>query len=96
MSLRYILGRITSFLATIIVAATLNFAITHLTPQDPIAGLMGRMASRGRSVEGGDQLIAMYRDRFGLDGPIHVQYIKSYGEPALARGYGLFSIFLPG
>ena len=85
MSLRYIVLRLGAFFLTVIVAATINFAIPHLTPQDPIAALLGRMASRGRAVENGPQLIAMYRQQFGLDQPLLVQY-KNYMENLLLHG----------
>lgn len=74
MSAKYILQRISAFLLTIFVAATLNFALPRITPQDPIAALMGRMASRGSSVEGGEELVQMYRERFGLDESLPQQY----------------------
>ncbi len=74
MSLRYIVQRIGAFVLTVIVAATLNFVIPRLSPQDPIAALTGRMASKGKLVQGGEQLIAQYKQEFGLDKPLIVQY----------------------
>lgn len=74
MSLRYIIQRILAFFLTILVAATLNFAIPRLTPQDPIAALIGRMQSRGQTVSNGPELIQMYTERFGFDKPLPVQY----------------------
>jgi peptide/nickel transport system permease protein len=85
MSFKYITQRVGAFLLTIIVAATINFAIPRLTPQDPIAALLGRMASRGRAVENGEKLIAMYRQQFGLDKPLLVQY-ENYMENLLLHG----------
>ncbi len=76
MKYQYILRRIGIFLITILVAASLNFAITRLTPQDPIAALLGRMASRGRTVENGQEIINMYRERFGLDDSLLTQYVS--------------------
>jgi peptide/nickel transport system permease protein len=74
MSLRYFVQRMGAFLLTIIVAATLNFAIPRMSPQDPVAALTGKMASKGKLVQGGEQLIAQYRQEFGLDRPLIVQY----------------------
>jgi peptide/nickel transport system permease protein len=85
MSIKYITQRIGAFILTIIIAATINFAIPRLTPQDPIAALLGRMASRGRAVENGEQIIAMYRQQFGLDKPLLVQY-GNYMESLLLHG----------
>ena len=76
MNLRYFGRRTATFLLTIFVASTLNFAITRLTPQDPIAALIGRMASRGRSVENGAEIVALYRERLGLDDPLAQQYLN--------------------
>ncbi len=74
MSLKYISQRILAFFLTIIVAATLNFAIPRLTPQDPVAALLARMTSRGRTIENGAQMIEMYKKEFGLDKPLPEQY----------------------
>jgi peptide/nickel transport system permease protein len=91
MSAKYLVQRIGAFLLTIVLAATLNFAIPRLTPQDPIAAVIGRMASRGQIVEGGDQILQLYRKQFGLDKPIYVQY-ANYMENLLLHadmGYSL-------
>jgi len=45
-----------------------------ITPQDPVAVLLGRLASRGSLVEGGEKLIQLYRTKFGLNEPLLVQY----------------------
>lgn len=76
MNLRYFRRRIATFLLTIFIASSLNFAITRLTPQDPIAALMGRMSSRGRSVENGAEIAALFRERLGLDDSIPQQYLN--------------------
>ena len=84
MNPHYIGRRMATFLLTILVASTLNFAITRLTPQDPIAALLGRMASRGRSVENGAEITALFRQRLGLDAPLWQQYLNYLG--GLLRG----------
>lgn len=85
MSLRYISQRVLAFFLTIIVAATLNFAIPRLTPQDPVAALLARMTSRGRTIENGAQMIEMYKQEFGLDKPLPEQYF-SYMKNLLLHG----------
>lgn len=75
MNLKYIVQRFAAFFLTIFVAATINFLIPRLTPQDPVAALIGRMTSRGRTVENGAELIEMYKKQFGLDKPIPEQYL---------------------
>lgn len=84
MTPRYLGMRLATFMLTILVASTLNFAISRLTPQDPIAALLGRMASRGRTVENGAQILALYRERLGLDDPLPQQYLNYLGD--LLRG----------
>jgi len=91
---KFIFRRIGIFLLTVFVAITLNFAITRLTPQDPIAALLGRMASRGRAVERGDQIVAMYRARFGLDASIPQQYF-SYVRNLLQGDMGYSLSYFP-
>lgn len=85
MTLNYFIRRIGTFFMTIILAATLVFAITRLTPTDPIQTLLATMSSRGRMVEGGEKLVEVYTERFGLDQPLHVQYIN-YMEDMLLHG----------
>jgi peptide/nickel transport system permease protein len=85
MSLGYIVQRVAAFFLTIFVAATLNFAIPRLTPQDPIAALLGRMTSRGRTVENGAQMIDMYKKQFGLDKSLPEQYFN-YMKNLLLHG----------
>lgn len=85
MSLGYVIHRIAAFFLTIIVAATLNFAVPRLTPQDPIAALLGRLTSRGRTIENGDQMIEMYKKQFGLDKTLPEQYFD-YMKNLLLHG----------
>jgi len=95
MSLKYAVRRIGAFLLTIVLAATLNFVIPRLTPQDPIVTLLGRMASRGLIVEGGEQIIEMYRQRFGLDRPLYVQYLNYMSNLLLHGDLGYSLSYFP-
>ena len=94
MNLRYFGRRSATFLLTIFIASTLNFAITRLTPQDPVAALIGRMASRGRSVENGAEIVALYRERLGLDAPLAQQYLN-YLRDLLRGDLGYSLSFFP-
>ena len=85
MSFRFIINRLFIFFLTILSAVSLNFIIMKITPQDPVAVLLGRMASRGSLVEGGEQLIKLYRAQFGLDDPLYLQY-WNYISNLLLRG----------
>ena len=94
MNFRYFGRRVVTFLLTIFIASTLNFAITRLTPQDPIAALLGRMASRGRSVENGAEITALFRERLGLDDSIPQQYLN-YLRDLLRGDLGYSLSFFP-
>jgi len=95
MSLKYVVQRVGSFLITIIVSATLIFIVTRITPQDPIQALIGRMASRGRMIEGGEELIRAYEERFGLDKPEYVQYIVYMKNLLLHGDMGVSLAYYP-
>ena len=76
MSKKYVSKRILIFLITIILAATINFIIPRLTPQDPIAALIGKMASKGALLGDTDSIVEMYETKFGMDKPLIVQYFQ--------------------
>ncbi|MEZ4733616.1 MAG: ABC transporter permease [Caldilineaceae bacterium] len=90
MTVRYILRRVGIFFLIIWVASTLNFIIPRLGPGDPMAAIIGQMEVQGAKVENSAQIIGLFRERFGLDDPIYIQYLKYLG--ALARldlGYSI-------
>lgn len=76
MSKKYVIKRLLIFFVTIALAATLNFIIPRLTPQDPIAALIGKMASKGALLGNTDSIVEMYRQKFGMDQPIIIQYLR--------------------
>ena len=76
MTLRYMLRRVGIFFLIIWVASTINFIIPRLAPGDPIAAIIGQMEVQGAKVENSAQLIALFRERFGLDDPLYLQYLK--------------------
>lgn len=65
-------------LATVAIAGVLviTFFLSHVIPGDPIAALLGPQAP--------EDVIQDLRHRWGLDRPIHVQFIRYVGR--LARG----------
>lgn len=75
MRFEQIAARLGLFLLTIFAAVSVNFLILHLSPQDPVATVLGRLASKGVTVEGGAQVIAFYRQQFALDEPLYIQYL---------------------
>ena len=89
-SLSYLLRRLLVFFLTIWVAATLIFIIPRLAPGDPIGAMIARMSQTEGFVENADIIIEAWRKRFGLDDPIHVQYLRFVGNTLrLDLGYSL-------
>jgi len=78
MSLSYVLKRIGLFLLVVWAAATLNFFIPRLSPnRDPIRERLGQLAATGGlNASGIEEMVKAYQERFGLDKPLHVQYIN--------------------
>jgi peptide/nickel transport system permease protein len=95
MDFRYLVKRLASFVATILVGATLMFILTRLTPSDPIQALLGRMAATGSNIEGGAELVAMYRERFGLNEPLWVQYLSYMSNLVLRGDFGYSLAYFP-
>src|SRR5688572_17747380 len=90
MSIQYVLRRLGIFLLIIWVASTLNFIIPRLAPGDPVAAILGEMEVQGATVANSAEIIATFRERFGLDDPLYIQYFKYLW--ALARfdlGYSI-------
>src|SRR5260370_32224562 len=71
----YVRRRVGLFLMIVWIAATLNFLAPRLPGKDPIAQQLLRQTAQGGSVEAGIADISrVYRQKFGLDKPIWVQY----------------------
>ena len=75
-STEYILKRFAIFLLTVWLGATLIFFIPRLAPGDPITAMIAQMSYQGETIENSAELIETWRNRFGLDGPLHIQYLK--------------------
>lgn len=80
LSLQYILRRLLIFALTVWVAATIIFIIPRLAPGDPIAAMVARMSQQAGYIENSDQIIEGWRERFGLNDPIHIQYLRYLGN----------------
>lgn len=72
----YLIRRIAMFFFTIWLSATIIFIIPHLAPGDPTAAMISRLSAQQGFVEGSEQIIAAWRERFGLDAPLLVQYLR--------------------
>jgi peptide/nickel transport system permease protein len=86
----YVLKRLGMFLLTVWLGTTVIFIIPRLTPGDPIDAMIGRMMTEGENVENAAELIEAWRKRFGLDQPLHIQYIRYlYNSATFNTGYSL-------
>jgi peptide/nickel transport system permease protein len=80
LTLNYLIRRLGIFLLTVWLAATIIFFIPRLAPGDPIAGMISRLTAQAGFIEGADQMIEAWRERFGLDDPLHIQYLNYLGS----------------
>ena len=90
LSTGYVLRRIGMFLLTVWLGATIIFFVPRLAPGDPVTATVGRMIAQGGSVENADELIEAWRERFGLDESLAVQYFRYLGNlVTFNTGYSL-------
>jgi peptide/nickel transport system permease protein len=103
LNLSYFLRRIGMFFLVVFVAATFNFFIPRLAPGNPIGAITSRMANASTGIENGKEMFDAYRQRFGLDQPIYVQYAKymwntarfDFGQSLSAYPADVSDIILP-
>jgi peptide/nickel transport system permease protein len=89
-SLRYLVRRLAVFFLTIWLSATIIWAIPRLAPGDPISAMVSRMTTEAGFVENSDVIIEGWKERFGLNDPLYVQYIRYMRNIArLDFGYSL-------
>jgi peptide/nickel transport system permease protein len=70
----YVARRLGLYLFTLWLSATIMFFIPRLSG-DPLEGMLARMTVQSGHVAGGEELVAAWRERFGLDDPLFVQYL---------------------
>jgi peptide/nickel transport system permease protein len=86
----YLVRRLSLYIFTIWLSATLIFIIPHLVPGDPISNMITRLSEQGAIVQNSAQLIAAWKAKFGLNDPLPVQYLKYLGNMATFQlGYSL-------
>jgi peptide/nickel transport system permease protein len=71
-----VIKRVGMFLLTIWLGLTLMFIIPRLAPGDPVSAMVSRLTAQAGRVEQSEQIIQAWRERFGLDAPLHVQYFR--------------------
>jgi peptide/nickel transport system permease protein len=73
---RYVIQRVGMFFLTIWVGATLIYIIPRLVPGDPVSAMITRMTAQAGRVENQAEIIAAWRERFGLNEPPLTQYFR--------------------
>lgn len=86
----YFIRRFLLFLLTIWLGATILFILPRLAPGDPILAMVARMRQAGTSIRDSAAIISAWRERFGLDDPVGIQYLRYMGN--LAKGDMGYSI----
>lgn len=70
--LGYVIRRILIMIPTLLAISVITFVIIQLPPGDYLTTLVNEMQSRGESMDQGR--LAMLRETYGLDRPMHEQY----------------------
>jgi len=92
MSRSYLLRRFGVFFLTIWISATIIFIIPRLAPGDPISAMVARISEQSGSVEGADEMIRVWREKFGLDDSLPIQYLRYMGSLArLDLGFSMYA-----
>jgi peptide/nickel transport system permease protein len=90
LTLGYFLRRLGVFFLTIWIAASIVWLIPRIAPGDPVAAMVSRMIRSSGYVENSDKIIEGWKERFGLNDPLPVQYLRFLGNIVrLDFGYSL-------
>ena len=90
MSWNFVVKRVALFLIVVWAAASVNFFVPRLgTGRDPIREKLGQLAaSGGLRQDGIEAMVKAYQIKFGLDKPLHVQYLNFLSDTfTLDLGY---------
>lgn len=88
----YIMRRLGVFFLTIWLSASVIFIVPRLAPGDPISAMVARISQQAGTVEGADEMVRIWREKFGLDDPLGVQYIRYMGNVfTLDFGFSLYA-----
>jgi peptide/nickel transport system permease protein len=90
LTINYLIRRLLVFFLTLWVAATIMFVIPRLAPGDPITAMVARLQEQAGYVENSDKIIEGWKERFGLNDSVSVQYIRYMGNLAkMDLGYSM-------
>ncbi|MCA9890750.1 MAG: ABC transporter permease, partial [Anaerolineae bacterium] len=71
---QFIIRRILVMIPTLFVTSLVAFVIIQLPPGDYLTSYIANLSASGEQVE--EHVIEALNERFGLDQPMHVQYLK--------------------
>ena len=86
--LTYYISRLVNYLIVMVVAFSIVFFFLRLMPGDPVDIYLRSMEQMGYRIEGGAQIVQAYKEKFGLDQSLGVQYVKTLQRIFLNRDFG--------
>lgn len=76
MEIGYVVRRVFQFLVVLWAAASINFFLPRLAPGNAVRDRLIAQASQGGPLqEGLEEMVAAYTEEFGLNEPLHLQYL---------------------
>lgn len=82
----FIVRRIFYMIPTLFAVSIVSFVIIQLPPGDYLSTLQAQMLARGENLD--MQTLEVYRERYALDQPIYVQYVKWISNIVLHGDFG--------
>lgn len=70
----YIIRRLLLLIPTLILISMISFFIIQLPPGDFLSSYIGQLMSQGENID--QELIENLKQQYGLDQPLHLQYLK--------------------
>lgn len=83
---QFIIRRVLYMIPTLFVVSLVAFIIIQLPPGDFLTSYIANLAGTGEQVQ--QEVIIALNERFGLDQPIHVQYLRWISNIVLRGDYG--------
>jgi peptide/nickel transport system permease protein len=84
---KYVVQRFFMYIFTIWLGATMVFIVPRLAPGDPVTAMVTRMMQSQNRVENAQEIIDSWKERFGLNDPMPVQYLR-YMRNVVTFDYG--------
>jgi peptide/nickel transport system permease protein len=84
--LKFILRRVLLFIPTLLAISIVTFMLIQLPPGDYLSTIIFQLEESGEEVD--EALLAALRNRYGLDQPIYVQYLRWIGSIVLRGDFG--------